>query len=245
MTDEGRRVAIVTGGGRGIGRASALRLARDGRDVVIAEVGDFGAEAAREVEALGVRASYVRTDVGDRASVEAMVERVMGDYGRVDILVNCAGVLGLEAPFHEQTDENWHRVLAINLTGVWYCCQVVVPIMRRQGYGRIVTLSSGAGRGAPNVPPYGVTKAGVVALTRAIAGTYAKENVFANCVEPGRALTDMVVPRFSAEYLANPPGTPIGRYADPAEVAAVVNFLCSEENTYISGSIYRVNGGSR
>jgi len=240
-----QRVAIVTGGGRGIGRASALRLARDGRDVVIADVGEFGAEAAREVAALGVRGSFVRTDVSDRASVEAMVAQVVRDYGRIDILACCAGILGLEKPFHEQTDENWHRVLAINLTGVWYCCKAIVPIMRAQGYGRIVTISSGAGRGAPNVPPYGVTKAGVVALMRAIAGTYAKENVFANCVEPGRALTEMVVPRFTPEYLANPPGTPIGRYADPEEVAAVVNFLCSEENTYISGSIYRVNGGSR
>jgi NAD(P)-dependent dehydrogenase (short-subunit alcohol dehydrogenase family) len=245
MATSEARVAIVTGGGRGIGRASALRLARDGRDVVIADYGEHGAEAAREVAALGVRSTFVKTDVSDKASVEALVAQVMRDYGRIDILVNCAGILGDEVPFHEQSDENWHRVLGINLTGVWYCCKAVVPIMRERRYGRIVTISSGARRGATNVPPYGVTKAGVVTLMRSIAGTYAKENVFANCVEPGRALTEMVVPRFSAEYLANPPGTPIGRYSDPAEVAVVVNFLCSEENTYISGSIYNVNGGSR
>jgi NAD(P)-dependent dehydrogenase (short-subunit alcohol dehydrogenase family) len=244
MASEERRVAIVTGGGRGIGKASALRLAQDGRDIVIADVGEYGEEAAREVADLGVRAIAVHADVADEESVRAMVDRVMSEFGRLDILVNCAGILGLEKPFHEQTNENWHRVLAINLTGVWNCCQAVIPAMRERGYGRIVTISSGASRGAPNVPPYGVTKAGVKALMGAIARTYAKENIFANCVEPGRALTDMVVPRFSAEFLANPPGVPIGRYSSADEVAVVVNFLCSEENTYISGSTYKVNGGA-
>ena len=245
MGESDRRLAIVTGGGRGIGKASALRLAQDGRDIVIADIGAFGVETAREVAALGVRSAFIHTDVADKASVEAMVARVRNEFGRIDILANCAGILGLEVPFHEQTDENWHRVLAINLTGVWHCCKAVVPVMREQQYGRIVTITSGARHGAANVTPYGVTKAGVVAMTRAIAATYAKENIFANCVQPGRALTDMVVPRFTPEFLANPPGTPIGRYSEATEVAVVVNFLCSEENTYISGSIYNVSGGSR
>ena len=245
MGDSSRRLAIVTGGGRGIGKASAERLARDGRDVVIADVGEFGAETAREINSTGVRSTFIRTDVADKDSVEAMVAEVMNEYGRIDILANCAGILGLEVPFHDQPDENWHRVLAINLTGVWHCCKAVVPIMRERQYGRIVTITSGARHGAANVTPYGVSKAGVVAMMRAIATTYAKENIFANCVQPGRALTDMIIPRFTPEFLANPPGTPIGRYSEASEVAVVVNFLCSEENTYISGSIYNVSGGSR
>ncbi|HUE76120.1 MAG TPA: SDR family NAD(P)-dependent oxidoreductase, partial [Chloroflexota bacterium] len=149
MATTDKRVAIVTGGGRGIGKATALRLARDGRDVVIADVGDYGDEAAREVTDLGVRAIAIHTDVSIEASVGAMVDRVKSEFGRIDILINCAGILGLEKPFHEQTNDNWHRVLAINLTGVWYCCQAVIPAMRERGYGRIVTISSGASRGAP------------------------------------------------------------------------------------------------
>src|SRR5688500_5025041 len=117
------RVAIVTGGGRGIGRAAALRLARGGRDIVIAEVGDFGAAVVPEIEALGRRALYLPTDVADRASVEAMVAATLAHFGRLDILVNCAAVLGAETPFLETPDSEYARILGINLTGVWQCCR--------------------------------------------------------------------------------------------------------------------------
>jgi NAD(P)-dependent dehydrogenase (short-subunit alcohol dehydrogenase family) len=236
------RVAIVTGGGRGIGLASALRLAQAGRDVVIADVGDFGPGAAEQVAALGRRARFVRTDVADQASVRALVDETLRDFGRLDILVNCAGILGREEPFLERDDAEWHRVLDINLHGVYHACRAALPTMLAQGWGRIVTISSGARRGAPMLAPYAVSKGAVVALMRSIANAYASQGVLANCVEPGRALTDMVVPRFSSEFLANPPGVAIGRYSSADEVAVVVNYLCSEENTYTVGAVWRVGG---
>lgn len=241
MSDQAR-VAIVTGGGRGIGLASALRLAEAGRDVVIADIGEFGQDAAEQVVARGRRARYIPTDVADQASVRALVDEVLRDFGRLDILVNCAGVLGREEPFLERDDAEWHRVIDINLHGTYHACRAALPPMLTQGWGRIVTISSGARRGAPQLAPYAVSKGAVVALMRSLANAYAKDGVLANCVEPGRALTDMVVPRFTPEFLASPPGVAIGRYSSADEVAVVVNYLCSEENTYTVGAVWRVGG---
>ncbi len=238
------KVAIVTGGGRGIGLAAALRLARDGRDIVIADSGDHGAQAADQIAALGRTARFIRTDVADPGAVRALVAETLATFGRVDILVNCAGVLGREEPFLERDDDEWHRVLDINLHGVYHACRAVLPAMLTQGWGRIVTISSGARRGAPLLAPYATSKGAVVSLMRSIANAYAAQGVLANCVEPGRALTDMVVPRFSAEFLAQPPGVPIGRYAAADEVGVVVSYLCSEENTYTVGAVWRVAGGA-
>lgn len=240
--DERAKVAIVTGGGRGIGLATALRLARAGRAVVIADVGAYGEAAAAQVAALGVGSRFVRTDVTDPAAVRALVETATAAFGGVDILVNCAGVLGREEPFLERDDAEWFRVIDINLHGVYHACRAVLPGMLARGWGRIVTISSGARRGAPMLAPYATSKGAVVSLMRSIANAYAAQGVLANCVEPGRALTDMVVPRFTPEFLANPPGVAIGRYSEADEVATVVNYLCSEENTYTVGAVWRSAG---
>jgi NAD(P)-dependent dehydrogenase (short-subunit alcohol dehydrogenase family) len=239
---EQSRVAIVTGGGRGIGLASALRLAGAGRDVVIADIGEFGQEAAEQVAALGRRARFIPTDVTDQAAVRALVDETLRDFGRLDILVNCAGVLGREESFLERDDAEWHRVIDVNLHGVYHACRAALPPMLAQGWGRIVTISSGARRGAAQLAPYAASKGAVVALMRSIANAHARDGVLANCVEPGRALTDMVVPRFTPEFLANPPGVAIGRYSSADEVAVVVNYLCSDENTYTVGAVWRVGG---
>ncbi len=241
---EPTRVAIVTGGGRGIGLASALRLAAAGRDIVIADNGEHGQAAAEQITAIGRQATFIRTDIADPAAVRALADETLRRFGRIDILVNCAGVLGREEGFLEREDAEWHRVLNINLHGVYHACQAVLPTMLAQGWGRIVTISSGARRGAPQLVPYATSKGAVVSLMRSIANGYAAQGVLANCVEPGRALTEMVVPRFSAEFLANPPGVPIGRYSEADEVAVVVNYLCSEENTYTVGAVWRVAGAA-
>jgi NAD(P)-dependent dehydrogenase (short-subunit alcohol dehydrogenase family) len=238
-----RRVAVVTGGGRGIGRACALRFAEEGRDIVIAEIGDFGAEVVLEVEALGQRALFIQTDVTDEASVKRTVAQTVEAFGRLDILVCCAGILGLEAPFLEQSAAQFDKVMRINVYGVYHAHQAAIPHMLARGWGRCATITSGARHAATNQVPYGVSKGAVYSFIGALGNAYPKQGVFVNGVEPGRALTQMVVPRFSPEFLANP-GNPIGRYADPEEIAEVVAFLCSERNTYTTGSVWSVKGGT-
>jgi 2-hydroxycyclohexanecarboxyl-CoA dehydrogenase len=236
-------VAVVTGGASGIGAACALRLAEEGRDIVVADVSERGAEVAAQVEALGQRALFLPTDVTDEARVGEMVRQTLEAFGRLDILVCCAGILGLEAPFHEQSLAQFDRVMRINVTGAFICHQAAIPPMLKGGWGRCVTITSGARHGSPNQVPYSVSKGAVFSLVSALGNAYPRQGVFVNGVEPGRALTPMVVPRFSAEHLANP-GTPIGRYSDPGEVAEVVEFLASERNTYTTGSVWSVKGGA-
>lgn len=239
-----RRVAIVTGGARGIGRATALRMAEAGRDVVIADLQDeHGASAVAEIEALGQMACYIPTDVTDEAAVHEMVGQTLAAFGRLDILVCCAGILGKEAPFLEQSAAQFDKVLKINLYGIYYAHQAAIPHMLVGGWGRCLSITSGARRGATNQVPYGVSKGAVHSLVGALGNAYPKQNVFVNGVEPGRALTDMVVPRFSKEFLADP-GNPMGRYSDAEEVAEVIEFLCSERNTYTTGSVWSVKGAT-
>ncbi|MFN8444165.1 MAG: SDR family oxidoreductase [Caldilineaceae bacterium] len=239
-----RRVAVVTGGARGLGRASALRIAEEGRDVVIADLLDEqGQQTVKEIEALGQKALYIRTDVTDEAAVHSMVNQAAEHFGRLDILVCCAGILGWEKPFLEQTAAQFEKVMKINVYGVYYAHQAALPHMLKGGWGRCVTITSGARLGATNQVPYGVSKGAVWSLVAALGNAYPKENIFVNGVEPGRALTDMVVPRFTPEFLANP-GNPIGRYSDAEEVAEVVEFLSSERNTYTTGSVWSCKGQS-
>ncbi len=238
-----RRVAIITGGARGLGRASALRIAEEGRDIVIADLLDEGPQVVKEVEALGQEALFIKTDVTDEAAVHSMVAQTVERFGRLDILVCCAGILGWEKPFLEQTVAQFDKVLKINLYGVYHAHQAAIPHMLKGGWGRCVTITSGARHGATNQVPYGVSKGAVYSLVGALGNAYPKENVFVNGVEPGRALTDMVVPRFTPEFLANP-GNPMGRYSDPEEVAEVVEFLTSERNTYTTGSVWSVKGST-
>ncbi len=238
-----RRVALITGGARGLGRACALRIAEEGRDIVIADLLDQGHTVVQEVEALGQRARYIPTDVTDEAAVHALVEATVAEFGRLDILVCCAGILGIEAPFLEQSAAQFDKVMRINLYGVFHAHQAAIPVMLKNGWGRCVTITSGARHGATNQVPYGVSKGAVYSLIAALGNAYPKQNVFVNGVEPGRALTDMVVPRFTPEFLANP-GNPIGRYSDPEEVAEVVEYLVSERNTYTTGSVWSVKGAT-
>ena len=238
-----RRVALITGGARGLGRACALRIAEEGRDIVIADVLDQGYATAQEVEALGQKARYIPCDVTDEAAVHDLVAQTVAEFGRLDILVCCAGILGKEATFLEQSAAQFDKVMRINVYGVYYAHQAAIPHMLKQGWGRCVTITSGARHGATNQVPYGVSKGAVYSFIGALGNAYPKENVFINGVEPGRALTDMVVPRFTPEFLANP-GNPIGRYSDPEEVAEVVEFLTSERNTYTSGSVWSVKGAT-
>jgi len=239
-----RRVAIVTGGARGIGAETAVRIAEEGRDIVIADM--LAAEAAEtiaRIEALGQRALFVQTDVGDEAAVRAMVQRAVDEFGRLDILVCCAGIFGKETPWLDIDAAVFERTLRINVLGVHYAHQAAIPHMLERGWGRCVTITSGARLGALNNVPYGVSKGAVWSFVQALGNAFPSRGVFVNGVEPGRALTQMVVPRFSKEHLDNP-GVPIGRYSDANEVAEVIEFLTSERNTYTTGAVWSCKGAS-
>jgi NAD(P)-dependent dehydrogenase (short-subunit alcohol dehydrogenase family) len=240
-----RRVAIVTGGARGIGAATALRLAEEGRDIVIADVlDDMAVETLQDITAMGQRAQYIHTDVSDKEAIDRMVAQTIEQFGRLDILACCAGIFGKETPYLDITPEVFDRTLKINVYGVHYCHQAAIPHMLARGWGRCVTISSGARLGATHNTSYGVSKGAVWSLIMALGNAFAKQGVFVNGVEPGRSLTEMVVPRFDQAHLANPPGVAIGRYSDANEVAEVIAFLCSERNTYTTGAVWSTKGNS-
>jgi NAD(P)-dependent dehydrogenase (short-subunit alcohol dehydrogenase family) len=180
--------------------------------------------------------------VGDLASVERAVAEVKDAFGRIDILVNAAGIIGGDIPLMETAFQLWQDVLAVNLSGTYYCSRLVAPHMLDRGWGRIVNFTSGAREGKHDQLPYCVSKAGIVPLTRGFAQAFTGKGILVNAIEPGRALTDMVVTRVP-RHIVERPGNPIGRYADPEELAEVVNFLCSEANTYMSGGVVPVKGG--
>ena len=239
-----RRAACITGGARGLGRAAALRIAQEGRDVAILDLlQDEAVKTVTDIAALCQRALLVKTEITDQLQVQAAIDQAAEDFGRLDILVCCAGILGWEKPFLEQTPEQFAKVMNINVHGVYHAHQAAIPHMLKGGWGRCVTITSGARRGSPNQVPYSVSKGAVFSFVQALGNAWPKQGVFVNGVEPGRALTDMVVPRFSAEHIADP-GNPMGRYSDPEEVAEVIEFLCSERNTYTTGSVWSVKGAS-
>ena len=262
------RVALVTGGSRGLGRADALTLARAGADVVIAdllveselteETDRYGAlatvarqqglvhteETVREIESMGRRALAVRCDVTDRAQVDAAVERTVAELGSVDILVNNAGTLDHAAQIHDQSPELWERDLGVNLTGAFNCVQAVWPHMKERGWGRIVNMSSVAGTlGGFGQASYSTTKAGLLGLTKTLAMEGGRHGITCNAIVPGVIGTE-------AFNMANPvmnerivKRTVLQRPGEPQEIANAIAFLCSDLAAYITGVELNVSGG--
>lgn len=240
------RVAIVTGGGSGIGRAAALALARvHASTVVIPDFNLAGAEeTAQAVTALDRAALPLRVDVSDIPQVDALFERVVAEYGRVDILVNCAGICPLTPP-DDITPQEWDRVLGINLKGMFFCCQKAMPVMRLQQWGRIINISSVAGKlgGLLSGVHYSASKGGVLAMTNALARHMAPYNVTVNAVCPGQTDTAMTAdwtPESKEMFIRQ---VPLRRFGRPEEIAAAIVFLASEEASYITGEALDVNGG--
>ena len=236
------RTALVTGAGRGIGLAITRRLLADGASVVMVDRDAASVEGA--AKRLGAAARAIVADVTRTADVNAAVTAAHDWHGRLDIVVNNAGITGRSFPTWELTDDDWHQVLAVDLTSVFLVCRAAVKLMRERRRGRIVNIASIAGKeGNATLVPYSTAKAGVIGLTKALAKEVATEGILVNAVAPAVIGTDMLqqMEKSTVEMLIAK--IPMGRVGKPEEVAALVAWLASDECSFSTGAVYDLSGG--
>ena len=236
------RTAIVTGAATGIGQAIAIRLAQAGASVAVV---DLNLSGAQSVAARLPNGSFaVEGDVADAASVGRVVDTVLQRTKQIDILVNNAGIAGRAGYIWEQTDEDWQRNIAINLTGVFNFCRAVVPHMRSRSYGRIVNVASIAGKeGNPRMIPYSATKAGVIGLTKSLGKELATDGICVNAVSPAVIQTQILDQLTSEQVAYMTDRIPMRRTGKPEEIAYVVHFLASSECSFVTAQCYDASGG--
>jgi NAD(P)-dependent dehydrogenase (short-subunit alcohol dehydrogenase family) len=236
------QTAMVTGGASGIGAAIVRRLSAAGARVVIADID--GKMAADTAKAVGNSAFAIEIDITDSDAVILAVNHAIDIAGSIEIVVNNAGVAGKAAPIWEQTDEDWRRVMDLNVTGPFYLCRAVIPHMRGAGYGRIVNIASIAGKeGNPNMVAYSASKAAIIGMTKSIAKEVATEGICVNAVAPAVIRTKILdqLTAKQVEYMVD--RIPMKRTGAPEEVAAVVHFLASRDCSFVTGQCYDVSGG--
>lgn len=237
------RVALVTGGGGGIGEATARLFAREGALVMVNDVNIERARAvAEDILTNGGRSAFSGADVTKKVEVELMVEEVLKEFGRLDILVNSAGVIR-DSLLGKMTEEEWDTVVEVNLKGSYLCCQAAARPMMERNFGRITTTASVSALGNVGQVNYAASKAGIIGLTKSLALELARYNILVNCVSPGFTLTEMTagLPPKMRETFVN--RIPLKRFAAPEEVARVHLFLVSDESSYITGQVVFVDGG--
>lgn len=240
------RVALITGGASGIGAAAARVMAREGAAVAVADLDERRAgELAERLRASGARAVAIGVDVAQPAQVEAMIARAVAELGRLDALVNSAGVSPPMVATHEYPLAEWDRCLAINLSGTFYAIRYAVPALLASGGGAIVNLSSMMGQIAhAGIPAYVATKHGVVGLTKVVALDYAKQGIRCNAIGPGNTDTAMTRGAMAAPvFEAVGRAAPIGRFGSAEEIAELISFLCSPRASFITGAYVVADGG--
>ena len=239
------RSVLITGAATGIGRATALAFADAGAGVIIGDVDSRASDTVRDIVAKGGKAEFLKTDVSDSAQVKALVARAISSFGRLDVAFNNAGLLPPTAPLAEQTEEDWARIMRVDVTGVFLCLRHELAEMSKAGRGVIVNTASVAGiRADPGMAPYVAAKHAVVGLTKAAAIDYAAAGIRVNAIAPGLVRTPMTErwlndPLLRARVLAD---SPIGRAAEPEDIASLVLFLASDLANIITGAVYPIDG---
>jgi NAD(P)-dependent dehydrogenase (short-subunit alcohol dehydrogenase family) len=249
-----KRVALITGAAQGVGQAIAERLANAGFDIVVADIDGEAAEtAARKISAAGAAAGSLRVDVADEPSVALAYAEIERRHGRLDVLINNAGVTGLKpgerSPIETLAPASWQHALKVNLSGTFLMSRGAIPLMRRGAFGRIVNISSRSGRSRTGLhdASYATTKAALLGLSRVLAGEVGASGITVNCVAPSRVATPLTTaivaaqPDYFDHAIAE---SAVGRIGTPADIAEAVAFLCSDEAGFITGTVLDVNGGS-
>ncbi|MEA3194238.1 MAG: hypothetical protein QOD26_2571 [Betaproteobacteria bacterium] len=241
------RVAIVTGGGHGIGKFYARRLAEEGAKVVIAEIDGPAAElVAGEIGG----AMALRTDVSDQTSVDAMAAKTIERFGRIDVLVNNAAIFATvpmsRSPFDQIDPAEWDRMMAVNLRGTWLACRAVIPQMRKQGYGKIINISSGTAlKGSASRIHYVTSKAGILGFTKTLAMEVGKDNICVNCIAPGSTLSEENADEALVKYRQAAASTrALQRLQTPEDLVGAVAFFASPDSDFITGQTLVVDGGA-
>lgn len=240
------KVAVITGGAQGIGRAIALGMGREGAKVVVADLQAEKAErVAAEARALGADAFAVEVNVASETSVQRLAQRTFERFARVDILVNDAGVY-LKAPVAEKSEEDWDRTIDVNLGGNFLCARAFVPAMRKQKSGRIISIASSiAHTGAREFADYAASKGAIIGLVKALARELGSDGITVNAICPGSANTDMPRRhRTEEETMARLRSTPLGHVLEPEDIAGPILFLASDAASYITGQVYNINCGT-
>jgi 3-oxoacyl-[acyl-carrier protein] reductase len=239
------RVAVVTGGARGIGFSCAERLAASGAAIVLWDLDrDTLARAKETLEHKGAKVAGAILDITDDAAVDRAASDSEAAFGKIDILINNAGITGPNKPTWDYAPAEWRKVIEVDLTGAYLCCRALVPGMVRRGYGRIVNIASVAGKeGNPNAPAYSAAKAGLIALTKSLGKELANAGVIVNCVTPAAAKTDLFAQMSESHIQYMLSKIPMGRFVETGEIAALVAWLASAECSFTTGGVFDISGG--